>query len=66
MFFTLTPIYKKKGAKSRPWALSTNREGAQVRDLAPFFGDWSQSEKPFEIKPLLVNCVQIFGISSYP
>ena len=38
----------KKGAKSRPWALS--REDAHNHDLVPFFGDLSQSEKNSEIK----------------
>ena len=34
---------------------STWRKDAQSSDLAPFFGDWSQSEKLSEIKPPLVE-----------
>ena len=39
------------GAKSRPWGLSD--ENAQHHDLAPIYGDLSQSEKLSEIKPPL-------------
>ena len=41
----------KMGAKSRPWTLLD--ENAQRRDLAPTYGDLSQSEKLSEIKPPL-------------
>ena len=43
----------QKGAKSQSWALSTSREDAQDRDLAPLFGDLVQNEKLSKIKPAL-------------
>ena len=51
-FFTLAQISKNR---CRPWALSIYREDAQGRDLAPIFGDLSQSEKLSEIKPPLIS-----------
>ena len=35
-------------------------EIAEGSDLAPYFGDWSQIEKPFEIKPPLIQ--QLFFV----
>ena len=43
----------KMDAKSLPWALSTQRENAQGRELVSFFGDVSQSEILSEIQPPL-------------
>ena len=55
--FTLTQI-SKKGAKSRPWALSTQREDAEGRDLVPFFEVWAKVKKKSEIKlPLTVDTI---------
>ena len=50
------------GGKSRPYlsrSLSMETEGAQGRDLAPFFGNFSQSEKSSEIKPPLTGAKNV-------
>ena len=44
---------KKKGAKSRPWALFLQVDSVQWHDFAPFLGDLGYSEKHFEIMPPL-------------
>ena len=44
----------KMGAKSRPWASVLQVDSAQGGDLAPIFGDFSQSEKLSEFKPALI------------
>ena len=46
-------LQKKMCQITQPWALSTKKKDAQGCDLAPFFGNLSQSEKLYEIKPSL-------------
>ena len=55
-------------AKLQPWGLSTNREDTQDRDLAPIFGDLSQSEKLSDIKPPLEDdrCLLVTIADAYP
>ena len=51
--FLLWPKSAKLGTKSRPWAPFLYLDSVQGCNLAPFFGDLSQSEKLSEIKPPL-------------
>ena len=43
----------KKGAKSQSWSSFLCVDSAQDSDLAPFLGDWRQSETIYEIKSYL-------------
>ena len=52
-YFSLWLKSQKKGAKFLYCALSTKRKYAHDSDLAILFGDLSQSEKLFVIKPHL-------------
>ena len=48
--FSVLPQYPKKNAKADPLCTFSFVKSAQGSDLAPFCGDWSQSEFFSEIK----------------
>ena len=55
--FSLWLKCPKIDAKSLPWALFIQKEDAQGSDLAPIFGDLSQSKFFFDFKPPFVRFI---------